>query len=251
MKVEQIITSIIRGILIGILLFLLLGILFVFPLGGAFLSLVFRLVAGPVYFLSRNLPAISVNADVWIPGVLAFLVAVGVTHGLALRSAAKRGRRWPVSATVALSAVLPLLFSIAFLVPGILLQGKMLINAGKLFESKGRGSERAANMVFARNHMQWIAHLMNEKGREKYPDTLLSEEMPSSGHDLIYPAAGMPVPLDGSFPLIISPPYRDAQGVMRRWLFTADYESREIPAEDLDVWLEKSIELRKRMEAGR
>lgn len=251
MKVKQIISAIVRGILMAMLLFLLLGILFVFPLGGAFLALMFRLVAGPVNFLSRNLPAISVNADVWVPGVVAFLIAVGVSHGLALRCAAKRGKRWPVSATVALAAVMPLLFAIAFLVPGILLHGRMLMDDGNLFERKGRGSERGANMVFARNHAQWIAHLMNEGGREKYPDTLLTEEMPSSGYDLIYPAAGMPAPLDASFPLIITPAYRDAEGVMRRWLFTADYEYREIPAEDLDVWLEKAMELRKRMEAGR
>jgi hypothetical protein len=83
LKVEQVISAIVRGILMAMLLFLLLGILFVFPQGGAFLALMFRLVAEPVYFLSRNLPAISVNADVWVPGVVAFLIALGVSHGLA------------------------------------------------------------------------------------------------------------------------------------------------------------------------
>ena len=83
---------------------------------------------GSYHFLTANLPRISVNADTLIPGIAAFVIATLAAHLMIAAYHRKRGRRWPFSNTCCLAALLPILFIIAFLVPGVILQLKLLFN---------------------------------------------------------------------------------------------------------------------------
>jgi hypothetical protein len=83
---------------------------------------------GSYHFLSTNLPRISVNADTLIPGIAAFLIATLAAHGMIAAYHRKRGKHWQFSNTCCLAALLPVLFIIAFLVPGVILQVKLLFS---------------------------------------------------------------------------------------------------------------------------
>ncbi|WP_265594476.1 hypothetical protein [Haloferula sp. BvORR071] len=98
--------------------------LFLLALGSQFgaTQLLFRLLVGFWFFLATNLPLISTNAATWVPGLAAFGLAVVGIHVFLRPWAVKKGKRWPVGNSLALGAVIPVLFVIAFLVPGILLQ---------------------------------------------------------------------------------------------------------------------------------
>lgn len=89
--------------------------------------LLLGLTTGCYHFLTANLPRISVNADTLIPGITAFLIATLAAHGMIAAYHRKRGKQWPFSNTCCLAALLPVLFIIAFLVPGVILQVKLLI----------------------------------------------------------------------------------------------------------------------------
>jgi hypothetical protein len=89
--------------------------------------LLLGLTTGCYHFLTANLPRISANADTLIPGIAAFVIATLAAHGMIAAYHRKRGRNWPFSNTCCLAALLPVLFIIAFLVPGVILQVKLLI----------------------------------------------------------------------------------------------------------------------------
>lgn len=85
-----------------------------------------RFVFGFWHFLAANLPAISWNAATWAPGLGAFLVAVVFLHRWLSRWASRTGRPWSFVTSFCLVSLVPVLFVIAFLVPGVLLQWEML-----------------------------------------------------------------------------------------------------------------------------
>lgn len=91
----------------------------------AFLLLCFA--TGFYQFLAVNLPRISVNADTLIPGIAAFAIATLAAHRMIAACYRKRGKHWPLSNTCCLAALLPVLFIIAFLVPGVILSVKLLV----------------------------------------------------------------------------------------------------------------------------
>jgi uncharacterized membrane protein YhaH (DUF805 family) len=88
--------------------------------------LLLALAIGSYHFLTANLSRISVNADTLIPGIAAFVIATLAAHWMIAAYHRKRGRNWPFSNTCCLVAMLPVLFIIAFLVPGVILQLKLL-----------------------------------------------------------------------------------------------------------------------------
>lgn len=79
-------------------------------------------------FLAVNVPAISWNASTWGPGLAAFVVATLFLHRWLRRWAARTGRPWSFMTSVCLVLLVPVLFVISFIVPGVLLQWEMLRN---------------------------------------------------------------------------------------------------------------------------
>lgn len=90
------------------------------------LLLFFRLIAGFYFFLRQNLPAITYEADTFGPGVAAFGIATLMLHQLCFRWAMRTGRPWTFGTSLCLALIVPVLFVISFIVPGVLLQWEML-----------------------------------------------------------------------------------------------------------------------------
>jgi hypothetical protein len=85
-----------------------------------------RLLFGFFSFLKYNIQSISWNAATWGPGLGAFLIAVVFVHRWLNRWASRTGRPWSFVTSFCLVSLVPVLFVIAFLVPGVLLQWEML-----------------------------------------------------------------------------------------------------------------------------
>ena len=66
----------------GLLVFLLclISIFLGFHMAQPVIELEFHLFAGWFFFLRRNLQVLSMDSDVWIPGVVALVIAVSVAH---------------------------------------------------------------------------------------------------------------------------------------------------------------------------
>jgi Mn2+/Fe2+ NRAMP family transporter len=95
-----------------------------------------RFAAGCHHFLAANLRVISLNADILVPGIAAFVIGTLATHRMLAGFHQRRGRHWPFSNTCCLAALLPVCFTIAFLVPGIILHLELL--AGELWPHPAR-----------------------------------------------------------------------------------------------------------------
>lgn len=91
-----------------------------------------RFLTGFWHFLAASLPAISWNAATWGPGLGAFLIAVVFLHRWLSRWALRTGRSWSFATSFCVVSLVPVLFVIAFLVPGVLLQWEMLREAVEL-----------------------------------------------------------------------------------------------------------------------
>jgi hypothetical protein len=88
-----------------------------------------RLVTGFWRFLGRNIPLISWNAATWGLGLGAFVLGVVLVHRWLASWAARTGRPWSWVTSFCLVALLPVLFVISFIVPGVLLQWEILREA--------------------------------------------------------------------------------------------------------------------------
>ncbi len=125
------IRSILRFLLWIIGIYVLLSLLMLFvqlaspPFSGNDLILG-RLLLGFAPFLRENVSAISWNVATWGPGLGAFLIAVVFLHRWLSRWASRTGRPWSFMTSFCIVSLVPVLFVIAFLVPGILLQWEML-----------------------------------------------------------------------------------------------------------------------------
>lgn len=101
------------------------GLELLFPFRGYDLIFI-RLVTGFWFFLNENLALLSTDSRTWGPGLGAFLLATALIHRfLAIRSA-RSGRYWTLASSLGVALILPVLFVISFLVPGVLLQWEML-----------------------------------------------------------------------------------------------------------------------------
>lgn len=109
------------GIFILAILSLYLLFFFIPPFSGYDL-LLGHFLFGFVAFLSNNIPAISWNAATWGPGLGAFLIATLFAHRYLSRWAKRTGRQWSFLTSFCLVMIVPVLFVISFIVPGVLLQ---------------------------------------------------------------------------------------------------------------------------------
>lgn len=95
------------------------------PFGGY--DLIFeRFIGGFWFFLRDSLPAISFDAGTWGPGVAALLLAMIFAHRFFAAWAVRTNRYWSCATSFCLVLVVPVLFVISFIVPGVLLQWEML-----------------------------------------------------------------------------------------------------------------------------
>lgn len=116
----------------GIVALICLGLIFMTndllmprALGGYHL-LLFRLISGFCFFLWENLPVISWDAGTWGPGLGAFLLAMVMVHLFLRKRFVEKNRHWSFTSTFCLMSLLPVLFAISFIVPGVLLQWELL-----------------------------------------------------------------------------------------------------------------------------
>lgn len=216
-----------------------------------FIEVPLHLIFGFFGFLGKNVPRISFNAATWVPGVIAFILAVVMVHRFVGAWARKRERRWTLVSSLALGLVIPVLFVIAFLVPGVLLQVEQLRKTP--WTEKDRSAKRIRTLGEMKNTWPNLVMFASEhEGR--YPDTL--EELDtdrgwrSSSESyredpVIYLGAGLTDEADPGLPLMISPPFSGKDGKPGRWVTTAGGDSKEIPADEVDVWIQRSLAARK------
>jgi hypothetical protein len=81
-----------------------------------------RLLFGFIPFLDENFSRISWNAATWGPGLGAFVIATLFMHRYLSRWAERTGRQWSFLTSFCLAMIVPVLFVISFIVPGVLLQ---------------------------------------------------------------------------------------------------------------------------------
>lgn len=210
-----------------------------------------HLATGFVYFLKENVAKISTDAGTWGPGLTAFLLGLGIIHWFGRLHARHRQQAWKISTTFAIGMLLPLLFAISFLVPGVFLQVQQLANTPWLARDAG-------GRAFFKNEMQILGLRLADAAAdsERYPDSLedLLERKLVTMEDLfphgqyagkprepmLYLGKGLTLSSDPSLPLLISPPYSSNREI-KRMILTAGHKLSEIPDSDLDVWIERSM----------
>jgi hypothetical protein len=220
------------------------------------LDALWHLAAGFAYFLQDNLPRISTDAGTWGPGLFAFGLALAVLHLFFRNWATKRNRPWSAGSTLCAGLVLPLLFAISFLVPGVLLQVKLLA------EVKWFGV-RWSESFSVRTQLGRLRFdlLSVEETYGRFPDSL--EELvdwhrlsrPSQlwmrgtgevpAEPPIYLGAGLTSKSEASLPLLISPCYLRNNAKMRQVL-TVGGQEHEIRDEEVDAWIDKTMMAGKR-----
>jgi hypothetical protein len=214
-----------------------------------------HLVAGFYFFLRENIPAISGDAATWIPGLGAFLLAMAIAHFFLRAWAAKRNRKWSLSTTAALGAVIPVLFATAFIVPGVILQVSTLRDV--------RWFEESPNMMRAQCRME-LRTLAKEALSSAYSDP--QERLPESldiqsdqdhrqGYlfmlqrsragvpcePVIYLGSGLTRHSDPSLPLFISTCYLK-NGELIRTVATLGMDIFEIQDSETDAWIRRGLQ---------
>jgi len=237
-------------LLVGlILLALLVGLS---SSGAGFVDAAFHLVGGFWFFLGEKLPAISSDAGTWGPGLAAWLLALAVGHRFLRDWAGARGFQWRVTTTTCLGMLLPVLFTISFIVPGILLQVDGLRKV-RWFEWSTHNA--AAVNCELRNMAQACAGFANLSTDGKYPESLdalvkqdfmtmrflnlpgdkdLPPELP------IYLGNGYTRDTAGDAPLAISPWFQD-RGNWQRIVVTVDGTMKVIGDDNVDEWLDRVV----------
>ncbi len=87
---------------------------------------VIEILIGFAFFLTHNLSAISFDSGTWGPGIAAYLTAMALSHRFLSTWARQSGRPWSLASTFCVFLILPVMFGISFLVPGVLLQWELL-----------------------------------------------------------------------------------------------------------------------------
>lgn len=86
------------------------------------LDVLFHLLFGFVFFLERNFERMNFNRDTLVPGFIAYGLLVLLLHWKLRRICQARGRVWSFGSSLLVALLLPAVFAISFLVPGVLLQ---------------------------------------------------------------------------------------------------------------------------------
>lgn len=122
--------AILRVLMWIVVVFVALNVLLLFAYSSSPFSgndlIIERFLTGFWHFLAANLPAISWNAATWGPGLGAFVIAVVFLHRWLSRWASRTGRPWSFATSFCLVSLVPVLFVISFIVPGVLVQWEML-----------------------------------------------------------------------------------------------------------------------------
>lgn len=124
--IKQLMRNVGVMVLICVGMFLANVFLYMCFLGGGYHQLFERFIAGCWFFLRDNLPAMSFDAGTWGPGLGAFLLATILAHRFLKAWAARTHRYWSFITSFCLALILPVLFVISFMVPGVLVQWEML-----------------------------------------------------------------------------------------------------------------------------
>ncbi|MCW1885066.1 hypothetical protein OKA04_10035 [Luteolibacter flavescens] len=236
--------------ILAFLLFLSLPVIGLAPF-----QIAWRFVAGFGYFLRENVPRISSDAGTWVPGIVSLLLSIAVIHAFGRLWARHRQQPWKVSTSLALGMVVPLLFVISFLVPGVILQvdGLRRVKWTELHRSRNYTPALHA-MKIATAAVVWAE---NRSDRRFPPsaDTLVSDgslsqsdlKIDSKGDALgeppLYLGAGLTAQSDPGLPLVISGPYSRYEA-RHRTVITIDLTTVEIAADELDAWIEMALEAR-------
>ena len=235
---------------------LVLSLMIAMAGGFGFLEIIWRLLTGFASFLRVNLPRISSDAGTWGPGLAAFGLALVVGHFFLRGWARKRNRPWSAGSTLCAGLVLPLLFAISFLVPGVLLQVE------RLAEVRWFGVRSSESSSMGMRLWSLYADLLSvEEAYGRFPDSLEelvdwyrvprasslwmggTGEVPAEPP--IYFGAGLTSESDPSLPLLISPRYLKNDAKMRQVLSVGG-EMREIRDEEVDAWIDKAMAAGKR-----
>lgn len=215
---------------------------------GAYLQ-IYHLVFGFWFFIRDNLKAASPNADTWVPGLLAFIAALWIAHRYVVKWARMRGVHWSAASTLALGMLLPVLFALAFLVPGILFHARSLGEEPMMLRSRGSDA-------MLRNQLDnfWMfaqdSALENKDG--KFPETLdayFSDSNPSALRQLDRQSSGDPPPeppiyfgnflnidSDPELPLAITGPFLH-RGHPHRLVINIGGNITLIPDHDTHHWI--------------
>ncbi|WP_367870279.1 hypothetical protein [Luteolibacter sp. Populi] len=243
----------------GAILLVILILLFGLAIGTQFgiTQVLYQLVVGFWFFLKENLSQVVSNAATWVPGLVAFFGAIVVMHFLLREWAGKTGRQWRWGTSVALASVVPVLFVIAFLVPGVFLQVRELSDVRWFHREAGKGGSTAQSIV-SDYRMALFEYSETHEGR--FPASIAEVEQerirgPWGGkrhpwnRDLppeepIYLGPGLTDQSDPSLALVITPAFQEKKGPCR-YLLTIGGEKKKIPTEDLDAWIERSLDARR------
>lgn len=243
---------IVLGALVGFLLLVVFASL-IFPTGAHLV--IFHLAAGFAFFLTDRIQLISADAGTWGPGLVAFFLGLGVVHRLMGAWAAKRAKPWTIGSTLCLGALLPILFAISFLIPGILLQLETLREV-RVFEDRDR---RATFMVIRMRDVALELFMAADSTDGRFPESL--EDLPESAKQAldrlalvmsdgsglleppIYLGAGTSESSDPELPLLISPVFSD-KGRPMRCVATLGMGVIRIHDMDTEAWIEKALAAR-------
>jgi len=107
-------------------LFVVVNVLYLMDPFGGYHLLFFEFIGGFWFFLRENLAAMSWDAGTWGPALGAFLLATFIVHLFLSAWAARTNRHWSFATSLCVALLVPVLFVIAFIIPGVLLQWEML-----------------------------------------------------------------------------------------------------------------------------
>ena len=214
-----------------------------------------HLVAGFYFFLRGKIPAISVDAATLIPGLGAFLLALAIAHCFLRSWASKHNRNWSFSTTVCCGLLLPVLFAIAFIVPGVIFQVNALREVRWFEESPNM---RAHCRMELRGYAANIMSAATDDPQGRLPESLDAKDelehrrsnlyiLPRGGNaappyePTIYLGSGLTLRSDPGLPLCISTCYLKG-GKLTRWVITLSQESFEIQDSETDAWIRRGLQ---------
>lgn len=245
------------GFLATLAVLLVLSFMIAMAGGFGFFEIPWRLLTGFTSFLRVNLPRVSTDAGTWGPGLAALGLALVVGHYFLRGWAKKRNRPWSAGSTLCAGSVLPLLFAISFLVPGVLLQVELLGDMRWFDRERGKTMVvdhmkrlHLAIVLGAADDSQdrfpdWPADL-KPKEREEWDALVLAAR--ENGNPLeppIYLGRWVTWRSDADLPLLISPVHREG-GKRVRQVLTVGSKIVQIPAEEVDSWIDKAMAAGKR-----
>lgn len=217
-------------------------------------KVVFHLIAGFVFFLRANLPAISTDAATWGPGLAASILTFVIAHCFLRSWASKQNRTWGLGMTQCLVLILPVLFIVSFLVPGVLLQLNSLGHATWFERHRNPRAEiindlrnlwcvaiDAASKEPGGRFPATLDELIEEHQGPRIRTILRSNDANLPSEPIIYLGSRLTWESDGSLPLFVSSCYQDG-GILVRQVMTLDGDSIQIRDEVTGTWVDRVMQ---------